>query len=158
MVCAACEKKLQKVACPDKWKDGSSNTNESGRRINENKALSKAKRYSPYASKANKCKVCKSNLHQEGIYCHSCAYSKAHVISCSGTASAAASGKVMTNVMTELRHDSCGAFVSCGAMSWVQCVLGAVWSLLLQRAAAVVGAGGAGGGGDAAAAAADCCV
>jgi hypothetical protein len=45
MVCAACEKKLQKVACPDKWKDGSSNTIESGgRKINENKALSKAKK------------------------------------------------------------------------------------------------------------------
>jgi hypothetical protein len=46
MVCAKCEKKLSKVACPDKWKEGSSNTVESGgRKINENKLLSKSKRW-----------------------------------------------------------------------------------------------------------------
>lgn len=46
MVCAKCEKKLAKVACPDKWKEGSSNTIESGgRKINENKLLSKSKRW-----------------------------------------------------------------------------------------------------------------
>jgi hypothetical protein len=34
-------------------------------------------RYSPYATgKVHKCKICKSTLHQEGIYCHNCAYSK----------------------------------------------------------------------------------
>lgn len=35
-----------------------------------------ARRYSPYASGTKKCKVCKSTLHQEGLYCHGCAYSK----------------------------------------------------------------------------------
>lgn len=78
MVCAKCEKKLQKVACPDKWKAGSSNTVESGgRKVNTNKALEKKSKYSPYATgKVHKCKICKSTLHQEGIYCHNCAYSK----------------------------------------------------------------------------------
>ncbi|KAL2931562.1 Cysteine-rich PDZ-binding protein [Bienertia sinuspersici] len=42
MVCDKCEKKLAKVIVPDKWKAGASNTNESGgRKINENKLLSK---------------------------------------------------------------------------------------------------------------------
>ncbi|KAK9089642.1 hypothetical protein Scep_028724 [Stephania cephalantha] len=42
MVCEKCEKKLSKVIVPDKWKEGASNTNESGgRKINENKLLSK---------------------------------------------------------------------------------------------------------------------
>jgi hypothetical protein len=45
--------------------------------INENKAIGKTKKYAPYATgKAAKCKVCKSTLHQEGIYCHGCAYKK----------------------------------------------------------------------------------
>ncbi|KAK6932350.1 PDZ-binding protein, CRIPT, partial [Dillenia turbinata] len=39
------EKKLAKVIVPDKWKEGASNTNESGgRKINENKLLSKKNR------------------------------------------------------------------------------------------------------------------
>ena len=39
------EKKLGKVIVPDKWKEGASNTNESGgRKINENKLLSKKNR------------------------------------------------------------------------------------------------------------------
>jgi len=43
---SAGEKKLAKVIVPDKWKDGAKNTMESGgRKINENKLLSKAKRY-----------------------------------------------------------------------------------------------------------------
>ncbi|KAK6917333.1 PDZ-binding protein, CRIPT [Dillenia turbinata] len=46
MVCEKCEKKLAKVIVPDKWKDGASNTNESGgRKINENKLLSKKNRF-----------------------------------------------------------------------------------------------------------------
>ncbi|KAL5972632.1 hypothetical protein ACLOJK_039437 [Asimina triloba] len=45
MVCEKCEKKLGKVIVPDKWKEGASNTNESGgRKINENKLLSKKNR------------------------------------------------------------------------------------------------------------------
>ncbi|CAL9761426.1 unnamed protein product, partial [Musa acuminata subsp. burmannicoides] len=40
------EKKLAKVIVPDKWKEGASNTTESGgRKINENKLLSKKNRY-----------------------------------------------------------------------------------------------------------------
>lgn len=39
------EKKLGKVIVPDKWKDGASNTTEGGgRKINENKLLSKKNR------------------------------------------------------------------------------------------------------------------
>ncbi|KAG0500646.1 hypothetical protein HPP92_000718 [Vanilla planifolia] len=42
MVCEKCEKKLSKVIVPDKWKEGASNTTEGGgRKINENKLLSK---------------------------------------------------------------------------------------------------------------------
>ncbi|KAK2977275.1 hypothetical protein RJ640_005537 [Escallonia rubra] len=45
MVCEKCEKKLSKVIVPDKWKDGASNTTEGGgRKINENKLLSKKSR------------------------------------------------------------------------------------------------------------------
>lgn len=46
--------------------------------INENKALSKNKRWTPYGKPGAqaKCQVCKSALHQEGIYCHTCAYQK----------------------------------------------------------------------------------
>ncbi|RAL44853.1 hypothetical protein DM860_003612 [Cuscuta australis] len=42
MVCEKCEKKLAKVIVPDKWKEGAHNTTEGGgRKINENKLLSK---------------------------------------------------------------------------------------------------------------------
>lgn len=46
--------------------------------INENKALSKAKRWTPYGKPGagSQCKVCRSTLHQEGIYCQACAYQK----------------------------------------------------------------------------------
>lgn len=77
MVCTKCEKKLSKVICPDKWKDGSNNNTEGGgRKVNENKALSKKKRWQPYGQSLTKCKICKSNLHQEAQYCQTCAYSK----------------------------------------------------------------------------------
>ncbi|RUP48776.1 microtubule-associated protein CRIPT-domain-containing protein [Jimgerdemannia flammicorona] len=79
MVCKKCEKKLTKVAVPDKWKDGARNTSvgsssTSDRKLNENKLLSKSSksRFSPYE---NKCKICKSRVHQEHAhYCQSCAY------------------------------------------------------------------------------------
>lgn len=46
-VWCAGQKKLSKVIVPDKWKEGASNTNESGgRKINENKLLSKKNRFS----------------------------------------------------------------------------------------------------------------
>ncbi|KAL7244313.1 hypothetical protein ACSBR1_016535 [Camellia fascicularis] len=51
MVCEKCEKKLTKVIVPDKWKAGASNTTEGGgRKINENKLLSKKNRYRKYAT------------------------------------------------------------------------------------------------------------
>ncbi|KAF8662487.1 hypothetical protein HU200_056076 [Digitaria exilis] len=89
MVCTKCEKKLGKVIVPDKWKEGASNTNESGgRKINENKLLSKKNRkvfnfhgnilcchwWTPYGN--TKCIICKQQVHQDGKYCHTCAYSK----------------------------------------------------------------------------------
>ncbi|KAD4982258.1 hypothetical protein E3N88_18929 [Mikania micrantha] len=51
MVCDKCEKKLSKVIVPDKWKEGASNTTEGGgRKINENKLLSKKNRYDFFCS------------------------------------------------------------------------------------------------------------
>ncbi|KAK6149793.1 hypothetical protein DH2020_017318 [Rehmannia glutinosa] len=75
MVCEKCEKKLTKVIVPDKWKEGASNTTEGGgRKINENKLLSKKNRWTPYGQ--TKCIICKQQVHQDGKYCHTCAYSK----------------------------------------------------------------------------------
>lgn len=75
MVCEKCEKKLAKVIVPDKWKEGASNTTEAGgRKINENKLLSKKKRWTPYGN--TKCIICKQQVHQDAKYCHTCAYSK----------------------------------------------------------------------------------
>ncbi|CAD5169348.1 unnamed protein product [Musa acuminata subsp. malaccensis] len=75
MVCDKCEKKLAKVIVPDKWKEGASNTTESGgRKINENKLLSKKNRWTPYGN--TKCMICKQQVHQDAKYCHTCAYSK----------------------------------------------------------------------------------
>ncbi|KAK9223636.1 hypothetical protein WN944_012082 [Citrus x changshan-huyou] len=75
MVCEKCEKKLSKVIVPDKWKEGASNTTEAGgRKVNENKLLSKKKRWTPYGN--TKCIICKQQVHQDAKYCHTCAYSK----------------------------------------------------------------------------------
>uniref|UniRef100_A0A1J3JAN7 Cysteine-rich PDZ-binding protein n=1 Tax=Noccaea caerulescens TaxID=107243 RepID=A0A1J3JAN7_NOCCA len=77
MVCDKCEKKLSKVIVPDKWKDGARNVTEGGgRKINENKLLSKKNRWSPYSTATTKCMICKQQVHQDGKYCHTCAYSK----------------------------------------------------------------------------------
>ena len=74
MVCTKCEKKLSKVACQEKWRDGGSEGKPAGgRAINENKALSKKKRWAPYSAK---CTVCKSALQPEYTYCQPCAYRK----------------------------------------------------------------------------------
>lgn len=74
MVCTKCENKLSKVIVPDKWKAGARNTTEGGgRKLNQNKLLSKKKGWTPVNSK---CKVCKSTLHQEAKYCQGCAYQK----------------------------------------------------------------------------------
>ncbi|KAF9918974.1 hypothetical protein BX616_003494 [Lobosporangium transversale] len=53
MVCTKCEKKLSKVICPDKWKDGARNTTigtsaAAGRKLGENKLLSKKRAYVLY--------------------------------------------------------------------------------------------------------------
>jgi len=64
----------------DKWKTGSSNTIESGgRKLNENKMLSKAKRWKPYDSA---CKVCKSSLPENYKYCQKCAYARGMCAMC----------------------------------------------------------------------------
>ncbi|WVY99253.1 hypothetical protein V8G54_031404, partial [Vigna mungo] len=58
MVCEKCEKKLTKVIVPDKWKEGASNTTEGGgRKINENKLLSK-KNSKLYASQWEATHIC----------------------------------------------------------------------------------------------------
>ncbi len=72
MVCATCQKKLDTHPCHVK---GSTNTIASGRRkLNENKMLSKSKKWTPYASS---CKICKKGLDQGYKYCQKCAYAKA---------------------------------------------------------------------------------
>jgi len=81
MVCDKCEKKLGKIVTPDPWKSGARNTTESGgRKVGENKALSASKnRFSPYGqpSQFQKCRICKSSVHQKGShYCQGCAYKK----------------------------------------------------------------------------------
>ncbi|GAX74001.1 hypothetical protein CEUSTIGMA_g1451.t1 [Chlamydomonas eustigma] len=79
MVCSKCEKKLAKNApsAPDPWKAGASNTMAGGgRKINENKMLSKKDRYSPYGAAGKKCATCKSMLNKDGMFCHTCAYTK----------------------------------------------------------------------------------
>ena len=79
MVCEKCTKKLGKVITPDTWKDGARNTTEGGgREINENKALTSRKaRFNPYTSKFEKCRICKTVVHQAGsYYCQGCAYKK----------------------------------------------------------------------------------
>jgi len=104
MVCEKCQKKLGRVVVPDVWKDGARNTKESGgQKISENKLLS-SQHYKfttsvkevPIAKKsskvilssgdisktrvvalyADKCKICKSALHQPGYYCQGCSYAK----------------------------------------------------------------------------------
>jgi cysteine-rich PDZ-binding protein len=74
------EGKLQKVICPDVWKDGANNTLESGgRELNENRLVSssrkpKAARFNPYS---RRCKICKGAISQKGaFYCLTCAYQK----------------------------------------------------------------------------------
>jgi hypothetical protein len=75
MVCKKCEKKLGTLITPDIWKDGSRNSKSgsAGRKINENKALSK-KKFVPYGKK---CTFCSCSVHQtNATICQSCAYKK----------------------------------------------------------------------------------
>eukprot|EP00887_Chlorella_sp_A99_P007710 scaffold20.g7710.t1 len=81
MVCDKCQKKLDKLAPPDKWRDTKDSKAESaGRKVNENKILSKAKRWQPYSAK---CTVCKLSVAQNYQYCQKCAYAKG-VCACCG--------------------------------------------------------------------------
>ncbi|KAI9591362.1 PDZ-binding protein [Syncephalis fuscata] len=76
MVCKKCEKKLGKIACPEVWKEGSRNAKlGKDRKLNENKLLNKSKnRLVPYE---NKCRLCKSRVHQDKAhYCQGCSYKK----------------------------------------------------------------------------------
>ena len=85
MVCSKCEKKLQRGIHQEMWKEGSRHTIEGGgRAVNENKALSARKRWTPYGAGANgaKCRICKQSLHQEGIYCQKCAYARGQCSMC----------------------------------------------------------------------------
>ncbi|XKL67733.1 hypothetical protein PGB90_003224 [Kerria lacca] len=79
MVCQDCEKKLGRVITPDPWKIGARNTVESGgRKLGENKLLTaKKSRFSPYNSKFQQCRICRTSVHQAGSsYCQACAYKK----------------------------------------------------------------------------------
>ncbi|CAK9293769.1 unnamed protein product [Gordionus sp. m RMFG-2023] len=79
MVCDKCEKKLGKVITPDPWKSGSrNNTEKSGRIINENKLLTgKKSRFIPYQKTFDRCRICKTSVHQaHSHYCQECAYKK----------------------------------------------------------------------------------
>ena len=63
------------LACPDTWKDGSRNsTVGKGRPLATNGLIRKSNKKNPYSS--SKCETCKKPLHQQGKYCHGCAYSK----------------------------------------------------------------------------------
>jgi hypothetical protein len=76
MVCAKCEKKLTRVACPEKWKeDVAGPSSLGGRALGENKLLSKKKdaRWQPYAGR---CTVCKGSLPASHKFCQKCAYNK----------------------------------------------------------------------------------
>ena len=73
MVCTKCEKKLTKVAPAAKWKDSDNAGTSSGRKIGENKALSKLKQWAPYS---RNCISCKCSLQADYRYCQKCAYAK----------------------------------------------------------------------------------
>lgn len=94
MVCEKCEKKLGKVITPDPWKAGGrayiyytisthllilrlmlkilaarNTTEQGGRKLNENKALTSSKnRFNPYTPKFEGCRICKQKVHQAGSY------------------------------------------------------------------------------------------
>ena len=69
------QKKLTRVITPDPWKDGARNTAESGgRKVNENKLLTKNKRFTPLG--LTSCRLCKGKLHDQGLYCQTCAYKR----------------------------------------------------------------------------------
>jgi hypothetical protein len=76
MVCAACETKLNKIAVPDKWKDGARNVvgpiKAGGGKTN--KVLSKLK--SQWIPNENCCRLCKTKVQEKYHYCNDCAHKK----------------------------------------------------------------------------------
>lgn len=77
MVCGTCEKKLVKNPCHVK---GTNHSVASGsRKLNENKILSKSKKWTPYGSG---CKLCKKSIDDGYKYCQKCAYAKALCAMC----------------------------------------------------------------------------
>lgn len=74
MVCSKCQAKLTKVVTPDPWKSQGSGpsggaSGSGHRKLNENKALSKTSRFTPY-SVSQKCRLCNQKVHQKGsFYC-----------------------------------------------------------------------------------------
>eukprot|EP00656_Telonema_subtile_P017915 TRINITY_DN1965_c0_g1_i2.p1 TRINITY_DN1965_c0_g1~~TRINITY_DN1965_c0_g1_i2.p1 ORF type:complete len:292 (-),score=71.61 TRINITY_DN1965_c0_g1_i2:114-989(-) len=80
MVCVDCEKFQTSVICPEPWKAGSNNsvTGAAGRKLGDNKLLSKNARASRGGNiLSNKCKLCKQRVNDpHGTYCQRCAFSK----------------------------------------------------------------------------------
>ncbi|KAK4519648.1 uncharacterized protein ATC70_009885 [Mucor velutinosus] len=79
MVCKKCEKKLTTLAAPDKWKEGSKNAvaGSSGRKLNQNKLLSRSAKIKFDPLDVRKCRLCKTKVHQDKAhYCQDCAYKK----------------------------------------------------------------------------------
>ena len=73
---AAGEKKLSKLAVPDKWKAekeaAGPGGSPHGRVLAKNTLLSKGQRYNPFSKK---CKLCQATVHLENAeYCQTCAY------------------------------------------------------------------------------------
>ena len=76
MVCEKCEKKLSKSAVPDVWKDGSRNAGagrDGGRSVARNTMLGSGRSFAPHLKT---CRICKTKLSQDAIYCNPCAFSK----------------------------------------------------------------------------------
>ncbi|CEL95774.1 unnamed protein product [Vitrella brassicaformis CCMP3155] len=87
MVCEKCQKKLSKLVTPDAWRDGARNTTggaDGGRKVGGNVLTDKKSKFraSPYGLAAGHCKLCKSSLHQAGVYCSDCAHKKGRCAMC----------------------------------------------------------------------------
>ncbi|KAH7832117.1 putative cysteine-rich PDZ-binding protein [Monocercomonoides exilis] len=71
MVCAECEKKLAKLATPERWRSGSRNVVGGGRKLGADTRLTS--KFTPYDKR---CIICKTALSQDAKYCLRCAHSK----------------------------------------------------------------------------------
>jgi len=97
MVCADCEKKLGKLAVPDKWRPSGGGGAAAAAAGRTGPAAAAAAASAPGTSKAlalsknsllfkkqhtrdmlaqGKCKLCNGAVHQRGAYCQQCAYKK----------------------------------------------------------------------------------